>query len=576
MPDDLRYNIYQDERRPMQKALKVRLADILNVDLLAGAEVIAGESGMDNEITSVNVMEVPDIVDWVRPGELLLTTAYSLADNIEAFNTLLPLLSERGVCGMGIKVKRYINELPESVIQTANRLSFPIIKIPQDVSYGDLLKQIFSFIIGEQTRLLGQINDFNNQIKNVMLRHGGMKEFTELISQVISCPVMISDQVYKSNVVHSADPKWKSILDRVVPAAISNTNIHADPGLTEIQTNIDPIDGEQVLRYSIPIYFEDNLYGYIYIWDINDCIEKKDLFVIESATSLIALHIVTRLTAGQRENVHRANFLELLLSNDPESQARAISDAEYYGFNPSDYHQCIILRLDNQDKTRSASLRSRRIQETSLLLTGILSHVHRKASSRYIWATVPDGIQFLLEFDQNFSQEMRAEQTRLFVYMLLDIARDLNVERFCFVGIGQAYPGYARLNQSLYEAQQAVRSLQATKKKPGQHYSFFEEMGVGRLFGSPEIKKDLTNYADEVLEPFVKYDDQHDGKLLETVRAYFEHGGNLRKVSEVLYIHYNTIVYRINRIRDALQIDLKDPETAFSIQLALKIRDVND
>ncbi len=101
-------------------------------------------------------------------------------------------------------------------------------------------------------------------------------------------------------------------------------------------------------------------------------------------------------------------------------------------------------------------------------------------------------------------------------------------------------------------------------------------MGVGRLFGSPEIKKDLTNYADEVLEPFVKYDDQHDGKLLETVRAYFEHGGNLRKVSEVLYIHYNTIVYRINRIRDALQIDLKDPETAFSIQLALKIRDVND
>ena len=54
----------------MLKALKVRLRDILNVDLLAGAEVIAGESGMDHVITSVNVMEVPDIVDWVRPGEL--------------------------------------------------------------------------------------------------------------------------------------------------------------------------------------------------------------------------------------------------------------------------------------------------------------------------------------------------------------------------------------------------------------------------------------------------------------------------------------------------------------------------
>jgi len=52
----------------MLKALKVRLRDILNVYLLAGAEVIAGETGMDHVITSVNVMEVPDIADWVRPG----------------------------------------------------------------------------------------------------------------------------------------------------------------------------------------------------------------------------------------------------------------------------------------------------------------------------------------------------------------------------------------------------------------------------------------------------------------------------------------------------------------------------
>ena len=54
----------------------------------------------------------------------------------------------------------------------------------------------------------------------------------------------------------------------------------------------------------------------------------------------------------------------------------------------------------------------------------------------------------------------------------------------------------------------------------------------------------------------------------------FEHGGNLRKISEVQFTHYNTVVYRINRIRDLLKIDLKDPETAFSIQFALKIRDL--
>ncbi|MEL7626475.1 MAG: PucR family transcriptional regulator ligand-binding domain-containing protein [Anaerolineaceae bacterium] len=565
----------QDEKRPMQKALKVRLRDILNIELLAGAEIIAGETGMDNVITSVNVMEVPDILDWVRSGELLLTTAFSFAANLDAFNTLIPSLVERGVCGMGIKVKRYIEKLPESVLQTANQLGFPIIKIPQGVSYGDLMKEIFSYIIGEQTRLLEKINGFNNQIKEIMLRRGGMEEFADLVSQVVSCPTMISDQVHKSFVFRSSDPKWEAILGHVVPASAPSMSILTDPGLTEIRTSYDLVDGEKVQRYTIPIYFDENLYGFIYIWDIHDCINKSDLFVIESATSLIALHIVTRMTVMQRENVHRTNFLELLLSDQPESQARAIMDAEYYGFTPTLHHQCVVLRLEYDEKNRSALLRNRRIQETSLVLTGILSRVQREASTRYISATKPDGIYFLLEFDQNLSTETRAMQTKHFIYLLLEVAKELNVANYCYVGVGQAYPGYDKLGESLQEAKQVVRILMGGPQKNRQHYRFYEEMGISRLFGIPELRGNLVDYANEVLEPFIKYDEEHDGKLLETVEAYFEHGGNLRKISEVLYTHYNTVIYRINRIRDTLKIDLKDPETAFTIQLALKIREVN-
>jgi purine catabolism regulator len=235
----------------------------------------------------------------------------------------------------------------------------------------------------------------------------------------------------------------------------------------------------------------------------------------------------------------------------------------------------VVLVLDYQDKARSASLLNRRIQEISLLQTGILSHVHRRASSRFIWATQANGIYFLLEFDQNQSAEARISQTKIFVYLLLEIARELKVEQHCFVGIGQAYPGYDKLNNSLHEGNQAIRILLSSQMKDKHHYGFFEEMGVARLFGTPEIREDLLDYADQILEPFLQYDAVHDGKLLETARAYFEHGGNLRKISEVLYTHYNTVVYRINRIRDALKIDLKDPETAFALQLALRIRDIN-
>jgi purine catabolism regulator len=45
-------------------------------------------------------------------------------------------------------------------------------------------------------------------------------------------------------------------------------------------------------------------------------------------------------------------------------------------------------------------------------------------------------------------------------------------------------------------------------------------------------------------------------------------------VSEILFTHYNTVVYRINRIRDVYGVDLRDPDTAFNFQLALKIREL--
>src|SRR5437764_8199824 len=54
--------------------------DALQISWLREAQVRAGAAGLTRPVTSVNVMEVPDILPWVRPHELLLTTLYPLRD----------------------------------------------------------------------------------------------------------------------------------------------------------------------------------------------------------------------------------------------------------------------------------------------------------------------------------------------------------------------------------------------------------------------------------------------------------------------------------------------------------------
>lgn len=80
---------------PYENKLMIELKDILQVSLLKDAEVLAGRGGLTNSIVSVNVLEVPDIIDWVRPGEFLLTTAYTFSHDIEAFEKLIPQLKEK-------------------------------------------------------------------------------------------------------------------------------------------------------------------------------------------------------------------------------------------------------------------------------------------------------------------------------------------------------------------------------------------------------------------------------------------------------------------------------------------------
>jgi purine catabolism regulator len=89
---------------------------------LRKARVVAGERGLDNVVGSVNVMEVPDIIDWVHPGELLVSTFYPLRDDKAAVESLIPQLAEKGLAGLAVTPESYIDELPKSMVSDANRL----------------------------------------------------------------------------------------------------------------------------------------------------------------------------------------------------------------------------------------------------------------------------------------------------------------------------------------------------------------------------------------------------------------------------------------------------------------------
>src|SRR5688572_7276012 len=83
-------------------ALGLRVREVLGASTLAGARVLAGAAGLDRIVRRLNVMEVPDILPWVKPHELLLTTGYPLRHNPEALVDLVGELDSRGLAALAI------------------------------------------------------------------------------------------------------------------------------------------------------------------------------------------------------------------------------------------------------------------------------------------------------------------------------------------------------------------------------------------------------------------------------------------------------------------------------------------
>ena len=87
------------------------------------------------------------------------------------------------------------------------------------------------------------------------------------------------------------------------------------------------------------------------------------------------------------------------------------------------------------------------------------------------------------------------------------------------------------------------------------HYS---ELGIFRLFVEIENPEEIRKYSRENLGPLLEADRKNGSDLVGTLRSYLYNNCNLLRTSQALYIHRNTLIYRLTTITGLLAKDLDD------------------
>lgn len=83
-------------------------------------------------------------------------------------------------------------------------------------------------------------------------------------------------------------------------------------------------------------------------------------------------------------------------------------------------------------------------------------------------------------------------------------------------------------------------------------------------------------FSDQLIHRLVAHDRKHDSRLVDTLEAFLEAGGNIAAAARMLHTHVNTVRYRLARVEEITGRSLKSTRNRFDFQLTLKIKKLRE
>ncbi len=181
-----------------------------------------------------------------------------------------------------------------------------------------------------------------------------------------------------------------------------------------------------------------------------------------------------------------------------------------------------------------------------------------------------DFVISISEQDMVLVKEVRMNvETKEFIKLAKEIEETINTELYIktVIGIGTVAPGLKDLAVSYKEAQAAIEvgKVFDTEK----NIISYENLGIGRL-----IYQLPTTMCEMFLSEVFKKNsiDALDQETLFTIQKFFENNLHVSETSRKLFVHRNTLVYRLEKIKKITGLDLREFDHAIIFKVALMVK----
>ncbi|MHB8840396.1 MAG: PucR family transcriptional regulator ligand-binding domain-containing protein [Candidatus Aquicultor sp.] len=146
-------------------------------------------------IGSVTVGEVPDIAQWLTGGEMVLSTLFSAREaGDEKFETVRNIINSPAGA-LVVKLGRFVERLPDDIVSLAKEKRFPIISLPPEVRWTNVIMDISRLLGQRELAKLTWLEEVRQQFGKIATGDGDLSAIAKMLSGLIGCGVVIEDLV---------------------------------------------------------------------------------------------------------------------------------------------------------------------------------------------------------------------------------------------------------------------------------------------------------------------------------------------------------------------------------------------
>ncbi len=537
----------------------------LSLEVMKDAKIIAGKNGLNREIRWVNVIEVLDAISLLQESELLITTAFGMADNPGLISDLIPVLAERKLAGLAIQTGYYLHGIPAELIRQCDEYDFPLIEINKDVIFTEITKAITKRIINNQTEMLEYTHRIVNRMTDIILNNQGLSQLAKVLFELVNLPVRIFDMNYNILSYHGLAEDSPFVIPKETQAEYQA--LSKDYRITSIKQPIKIKCKVSVPeQYLQPLLVGNDLHGFISVImenDAHDVIDELEKIAVSSAATISILEIIKQKTILETEDRIKGDFLDDLLENNLVSEQNIKRRANYLGYDLTKSFVILTLSIDNFAELLSANTEKKIHEIKEHLLYSVrfcLNSYQHQALVKYKNNNIIILLQVVNEFDNE-------EVLKTAGLLKKTIKSELKIT--ISIGIGRKYINFSEITRSYQEALQAL-SIGARIYRNDYTISY-DELGPYTLFAGNFDEEELFKYYQRTISPLIECDNKYNTELVKTLETFLNYNNSYTETAKALYFHRHTIKYRLNRIYKLTGLNPENTQHRLQLQLGLMV-----